>query len=127
MPLLTFLSEEQVRRFSWVDDDEECNGLLQDLRVATGENWLVRVETWRHYPRSSWFFGLFAAAEPIIRREYRLYHDAHGEWQIMNLFNGAGGTAHHDDGKSREHVMNFMLGYLSATESAHAKLERLCG
>lgn len=113
MPAFTYLSNAQVDRYSIVLGDEECNDILQQLRRATGENWLVRVDVIDR-PRR-WF----RKAPPI--RCYTLYADCHGEWQVINLVVADGGSIFVASEHSRDAVMNYMLGYIAGVRAAHKR------
>lgn len=115
MPAFTYLSDSEVRAWARVVDDKDCDELLQDLRRASGENWIIgvqRLETFRKAWHRLWHV---VSGE---HRHYTLYADCHGEWQVINLVTPSGGSVFHGSGQSREDVMNFMLGYLGGLNRA---------
>ena len=110
MPALTFLSDDVVRAGRSVKDDKECDEILQDLRRLTGEDWIVRV---REIPQHTWPLGF---SKPPIR-DYTLYADCHGEWQIINMAGPDGGTVFSLHPDSRNACMNFMLGMICGIQN----------
>jgi hypothetical protein len=115
MPAMTFLSDWEVRAWASVPDDKDCNELLQSLRKATGENWLIGVTTRQKF-RKAWHRMWFV--ENGDHKFYTLYADCHGEWQVINLVTPNGGSVFHGSAQSREDVMNFILGYLGGIHHA---------
>ena len=111
MPAVTYLSDHEVREWSIVKDDKDCNELLQELRSLTGENWIIGTQ--ERWPRKRWFRK---QAAPV--RFYTLYADCHGEWQVINLVTPNGGSIFHGSSQSREDVMNFMLGIVCGWHDA---------
>jgi len=111
---LTFLSDDVVRKARTIDGDRDANELLQELRAITGEDWIVRVRTYAEPKR------VFHRTKSY--RHYALYADCHGEWQHVNLVTSDGGSVFNANDHSREHVMNFMLGYISAATSIFRRL-----
>ena len=105
MPCTTFLSDHQIKQWSHVENDKDCDELLKELNEVSGRLWLVGVQEW-FLPR-----GLFRHAEKRI--DYTLYLDCHGEWQVMNMVTPEGGSLFHHTVGSREHVMNYMLGFIA--------------
>lgn len=114
MAALTFLSDDVVRAGRSVKDDKECDQILQDLRNLTGEDWIVRV---RELPTTRRW--LQPAPHPV--RDYTLYADCHGEWQIINMVGPNGGTVFSQHPDSRNAVMNFMLGMTCGIRNERAK------
>lgn len=110
MPAVTYLSDSEVRQFATVPDDKDCNELLQELRRATGENWIVGTYSVRR-GRTPTDWALRRPAK--VSRHYTLYADCHGEWQVINLVTPCGGSVFHGSEQSREDVMNYMLGVLN--------------
>lgn len=111
MPAVTYLSDREVREWSSVKGDAECDDLLQELRKTTGENWIIG--THERLPRKRWFRK---QGPPL--RFYTLYADCHGEWQVINLVTPDGGSIFHGSKQSREDVMNFMLGIICGWHDA---------
>lgn len=109
MPALTFLSDDVVRAGRSVKDDKECDQILQDLRRLTGEDWIVRV---RELPTTRRWLR---PAPPV--RDYTLYADCHGEWQIINMAGPDGGTVFSLHPDSRNACMNFMLGMICGIQN----------
>ncbi|OLF81272.1 hypothetical protein AWH62_00940 [Maricaulis sp. W15] len=108
MPAIVYLSEDKVVAGRRIDGDEDANGLLQQLRNKTGRDWivLVHVQVGRRP-----LFGSYPTT-----RHYDLCLPCGGEWQVLNLCTKSGGSLYDDDGNSREHVMNYMLGLLAGLE-----------
>lgn len=111
MPSVTYLSPEQVRRYSSVPDDKECDELLQEMRHTTNEEWLIEVRTVSQRPSPMDRF--LRRVRPSIR-VYTLYVDCHGEWQIINcVMPGGRGSVFTGGPATREAVMNYMLGHIA--------------
>lgn len=104
MPAVTYLSDSEVERFLHVENDKDCDELLQEMNAKTGRRWLIQVRRW-FVPR-----GWFRHAEERVH--YTLYLDCHGEYQVMSLVTPTGSSIFHGSRQSREDVMNYMLGYL---------------
>lgn len=106
MPAVTYLRDDEVASGRSIPDDKEADELLQQLRNLTGEDWIVMIlPIWI---RDRWW------KRPRQTKRYTLYADCHGEWQIMNLVTPDGGSLFHGGAeRSREDVMNFMLGMIA--------------
>lgn len=118
MPVFTYLSDHEVAAGRSVPDDEECNELLQELRAATGEDWIIIVTPIRK-ERNVWkrLFGM----KLETFQSYRLFADCHGEWQVINVITPEGGSVFYIWEHSREAVMNYMLGYLGGLQYARIR------
>lgn len=117
MPAVIYLSDSEARRFLRVESDKDCDELLQQMNTVTGRTWLIQVQRWFE-PR-----GLFRHA--VERKNYTLYLDCHGEYQVMSLVAPGGSSIFHASQNSRESVMNYMLGYLGGMERpANAETRR---
>lgn len=112
MAILTFLDPALVESGRHIRNDEEANGLLQELRRLTGQDWIVLVRACHR--KLGWF-------RSKLIWDYTLYADAHGEWQVINLPTDQSGTGSgfvmHES--SREYVMNYMLGYTAGLTAAY--------
>ena len=107
MPACMYVSDHELKAWSTVEEDEECNDLLQQLRKSTGENWLIQVRQ----PQTStkWW----SRKEPPLVKTYTLYFHLWAlEVQVINL------CTEYDTGSvfsssSRSDVMNYMMGYIN--------------
>lgn len=109
MAALTYLSDDIVRAGRTVKDDPECDEILQELRMVTGEDWLVRV-----IERPMMRFGPFGTKP---KKTYYLYADCHGEWQVINMPGPDGGSVFAPHPESRTAVMNFMQGIICGVQN----------
>lgn len=116
MVCVTYLSDNEVRRFRTVEDDKDCNDILQGLRKLTGEEWLIRVMP------LSYKTGVWPFRKEVSWKLYTLYYGTlHGEYQVINLVNENGSTIFDPTPRnSRCHVMNYMLGYIAGVQSSGA-------
>lgn len=114
MPAVTFLSDSETKRYERVEDDKDCDELLQEMNAVTGRRWLIQVRKWFE-PR-----GMFRHAEE--RKDYTLYLDCHGEYQVMSLVHPGGSSIFYGWHHSREAVMNYMLGYLGGTPRVSSEI-----
>ena len=110
MPAVVYLSEADVVRGRKVEDDEDVDDILQTLREKTGRDFIVRV-----HEHKSWRPIL---GPMVTTRHYQLCAPCGGEWQVINLCTREGGSIFHDDGSTREHVMNYMLGMIAGMDEA---------
>lgn len=110
MPAVTYLSDEEVKRGATVEGDKDVNEWLGLLNELSGRRWVILT---RDLPlkKRHWF------AKRRFVRNYTLYLDCHGEWQIMNLMIGGGATNFHYGSDSRNAVINYMMGYVGGCES----------
>ncbi len=115
MPAFTWLSNDEVARGRRVPDDKECDDLLQELRAATGEDWVILTYP-QERPRSVADMVLGRGGDPYTI--YSLYADCHGEWQDINCVTAKGGSIFDKGAESREAIMNYMLGYLAGLQDA---------
>jgi hypothetical protein len=116
MPAVTYLSDWEVRNWQAVANDKDCDELLQELRKATGENWLISVNERPAFKRA--WHRLWNVQTRTIKF-YTLYADCHGEWQIISLVTPYGSSIFHSWGeRDRECIMNYMLGYLGGLTAA---------
>lgn len=113
MPAVTYLSDHVVKQGRTVPNDKDCDELLQELRQATSEDWIIEVIKRPLWKRRWHRLGYRQDGE---RTYYTLYADCHGEWQIINVVTPQGGSVF--CGASREDVMNFILGYLAGLYQA---------
>lgn len=104
MPCCTYLSAYEAKKFEAVDGDKDCDELLQEMNAKTGRRWLIQVQ--RNFVSRGWF------RHAKERKDYTLYLDCHGEYQVMSLVTPAGSSVFYRWANSREAVMNYMLGYL---------------
>lgn len=116
MPAVTYLSDQEVKNWQRVQDDKDCDDLLQELRQKTGENWVLEV---RDIPlfRTGWE-RLWRMPNRTIKH-YQLYADCHGEWQVINLVTPTGGSNFNLWEHSREATMNYIIGYLGGIYHAN--------
>lgn len=114
MPAFTYLSGSYVREYRSVVGDKECNDLLQELRKATGDDWLVGVT---RYPRRPTLMERLRGIQAQPEIHYTLYADCNGEWQIINCILPEGGSIFHTGKATREAVMNYMLGFVAGIDS----------
>lgn len=111
MPAFTYLSDSEVRQWSRVEGDKDCDELLQELRRLSGENWIIGRQTIPVCHASLWKMIFCKPPEPYV--SWTLYADCHGEWQVINLVTPEGGSNFHASAQGREDIMNFMLGYIA--------------
>lgn len=112
LPAFTYLSDYQVQKFRSVPGDAELDGLLQELRQATGDDWLVEVVEIKEFAKGRWW-PLRRAVR--TRTFYALYADIHGEFQAINLCTPKGGSVF--VGAHRDAVANYILGFLGGLRS----------
>ena len=112
MPAVTYLSDHEQREWSSIPNDKEADELLQELRKTTGEDWLVSVRRVKH---NRTLLDILLGRVKGDTFDYQLYCNFAYEAQIINLVGDKGGTVFHSPTSSRECVLNFILGYLSAT------------
>ncbi len=112
MPVTTYVSQSEAAAARSVPGDKECDDLLGEIRRLTGEDWIVRTYP-RGKPWTIWHYFMLSP-EVEIWRAYEILVDVGGEWQIINLVTeNNSGSVFFESKSSREHVMNFMLGYIS--------------
>lgn len=104
MPVCTYLSDSEAKRFEQIEGDKDCDELLQEMNAKTGRRWLIQVQQ-RFVSR-----GWFRHAEE--RKYYTLYLDCHGEYQVISLVTPHGSSVFFQWVHGREAIMNYMLGYL---------------
>lgn len=112
MPAVVYLSEPEVIRGRTVECDVDVDDILQTLREKSGRDWIVRVHD---------FLGRkpVLGPRPVIRH-FELCVACGGEWQVINLCTKEAGSVFFDDGNSREHVMNYMLGMIAGLDRVGA-------
>jgi len=113
MPVVTYLSDAEVRRGLSHEADPDLDSLLKELNAKSGRRWVVL--TYPVYQRG-WF-----GKTKLLGHRHDLYLDCHGEWQIINLATGIGrgpsSTLFNSCWRgTRENVLNYMLGYLGGLE-----------
>lgn len=122
MPAVTHLSSWEEKEYSRVEGDKDCDDLLQEMCRVTGRRWLIQVRRW--------FVSQGLLRHAREAKSYTLYLECHGEYQVISLVHPGGSSVFHGSGESREHAMNYMLGYLSGQPregTIHANCEAVEG
>lgn len=111
MPMITYLMDGELKSLRTVPGDRELDELLQQLRGETGDEWLIRSTP---VLNKRWF------RKPKYSTSYTLYYglDNGIEFQVINLCNGHGRRV---AGFQREHVINYILGFLAGLDARIAK------
>ncbi|WP_339745579.1 hypothetical protein [uncultured Maricaulis sp.] len=109
MPAIVYLSDADVVAGRVIDGDEDVDDILQTLREKTGRDYIVRIHTHQRWKP--------VLGPRVVTRHFELCLACGGEWQVVNLCTREGGSIFHDDGHSREHVMNYMLGLIAGLAS----------
>ena len=107
MPACTYLTDEEVKRYSSVSD-KELDELLQELR-AVDDSWAIQETT--AIKKGFW--------KNTEVKHYTLYYKVqHPEWQVINLATPNGGSVFHYELNSREFIMNYIMGVLNGMQMA---------
>ena len=117
MVCVMWCDPEKYAHCRHVPDDNEVDEYLQQLRQATGEDWMINVTEHRH--RSRW------GVSPKTWKGYELWIGLGAEIQVLNLASKDQWRPPVTDTGSREHVINYMLGYLAGTQAAKYRQTRL--
>lgn len=116
MPAVTYMSKQDAEAGRTVQNDKDCDELLQQVRKITGDEWIIRVHDVRL--AGSWF------RKPRTLKYYALYYGLSNgvEWQCVNLASPEGGTLFHPTTISRELVLNFLMGLRNGYEECASKM-----
>jgi hypothetical protein len=103
MPITTYLNDNELNQNL---SSKVLTELLQEMREASGVNWQIieykqKVNNW-FYTKTKMFYSLFA---PVGY-----------EWQIINFCPEEDDSCNINTCVDQKTIINFMLGYLCATE-----------
>ena len=116
MPLVTYMTDDNIAALRTVPDDKELNDLLKEARMISGDDWLIEV---RHREEWSIWDSLLRREPKKGQKVYTLYCSFGYEVQVMNLF-GSGSVFSTikplplKGENTRDCVGNFLLGVISA-------------
>lgn len=115
MPAYTYITEQEAvtAMRTLPDHDAELAELLNKVRSATGDEWIVRV--YQFTVSRGWF------RKPERQTRFSLYWftGAGIEWQAINLRTSDGGSVFGGSAKeSAAHVSNFLMGILNGMQRA---------